>query len=140
MTVKIITKVAFNHIPKMTAAAKKDVEEVLHKTADDMIEYIIADMGEAKSGRIYHRPGGSHRASAPGESPAIDSGRLAESLTVFRRSTFQWYVGSDVEYAPWLEYGTYSIAPRPYLRPAAARFKPIANQRIQAVLARRYGR
>lgn len=136
VTVTIITKVEFNHIPKLTAAAKRDVENVLHGVADDMIEFIIADMSGPKSGRIY----GSHRASAPGESPAIDSGDLSGSLTPLRRSALEWYVGSDVEYAPDLEYGTYGMAPRPYLRPAAKHFEPITAKRISEALARRYGR
>lgn len=140
MTVTVITKVEFNHLPRLTAAAKRDVENVLHGVADDMIEYIVADMGMAKSGRVYRRGDGTHRASAPGQSPAIDSGELADSLTPFRRSALEWYVGSDAEHAPRLEYGTYGMAPRPYLRPASKHFEPITARRISDALARRYGR
>lgn len=139
MPVTVIVKVPINRIPQITAAIRRDLENVMHGVADDMIEWIVDDMSGTKSGRMYWIDGSWHQASAPGESPAILTGRLAESLTPFRRSPLVWYVGSDVEYAPWLEYGTYGIAPRPYLRPAANHFKPIAQQRISDALRRRLG-
>jgi len=69
-----------------------------------------------------------HQASAPGEPPATDTGRL--------RATVGHGVGHDqlglyinvgsggnpaipgVAYATYLEYGTRNIAPRPWLRPS----------------------
>jgi HK97 gp10 family phage protein len=47
----------------------------------------------------------------------VDSGRLRDSIT-FKVSGDEVRVGTNVEYAPYLEYGTYKTDQRPYLRPA----------------------
>ncbi len=73
------------------------------------------------TGRTYRRGRVVHRASSPGNPPAVDTGRL--------RASYTWRLGSDargpyvevgtnVIYAPWLEYGTRRMQPRPHLRPA----------------------
>ena len=77
-------------------------------------------------GRMYRRPGASgpravlHRASAPGDPPAPDTGLY--------RASWSWRTGEDnrgpyVEIGtnqkrgPWFEFGTRRMAPRPHLRP-----------------------
>ena len=99
------------------------------------------------TGNEYIRGGKIHRASAPGQPPAVDTGRLRASIT------FNWsgsgrarapidnpsketkpsdsvgepraerhavivVVGTNVKYGRYLELGTTKIKPRPYLRPA----------------------
>jgi len=79
------------------------------------------------TGRIYGRPGlrgaGSvrHQASAPGKPPAVDTGRLRASYTwrIGRDARGPYVeIGTDVLYAPFLEFGTRKMAARPHLRPA----------------------
>jgi len=100
-------------------------------------------------GRVYIRSGvskrgraryGTHRASAPGEPPAPDTGRLRASITftvdkaIRKRYSYQggsgetylpdpgtglfgtlWgYVGTNVNYGYYLERGTRRILPRPW--------------------------
>lgn len=70
-------------------------------------------------GRVY----GRHRASAPGDGPAVDTGRLRASITRETGkvgSVLVARVGTDVKYAKWLELGTSKMSPRPFLRPALA--------------------
>lgn len=72
-----------------------------------------------KTGRIYRRRGVTHQASAPGEPPATDTGRLVQSGRVDTNAaeisgTISW----STDYAPHLEFGTGKMAPRPYARPA----------------------
>lgn len=79
------------------------------------------------TGRTYRRPGASgpsaviHVASAPGKPPAVDTGRLRASYTwrtgVDARGAFV-EIGTNVLYAPFLEFGTRRMAARPHLRPA----------------------
>lgn len=59
-----------------------------------------------------------HRASAPGESPAIDTGALVNSIQSRQLAPMRWAVAAGTEYAAYLEYGTSRMAPRPYMRPA----------------------
>ena len=69
------------------------------------------------SGRVY----GKHKASAPGETPAVDTGNLVNSIntTLDRASaTEAWAnVGPTVEYGAYLEFGTSKMAARPFMRP-----------------------
>lgn len=73
-----------------------------------------------KTGKIYRRRGVEHQASAAGEAPASDTGRLANSGVVellpdseTARVTFR------TEYAVHLELGTKNMEPRPFLFRAA---------------------
>ncbi len=68
-----------------------------------------------KTGKMY----GSHRASAPGEPPANDTGRLVGSIRwEFTGSRLAIRVVAGTEYASFLEFGTSIMAPRPFLRRA----------------------
>lgn len=62
-----------------------------------------------------------HRASAPGEPPAVDTGLLRASIRhemVIEGGDIVGYVGSDVRYSLYLSLGTRRMAPRPFLPPA----------------------
>ena len=81
-----------------------------------------------RSGRIYKktRLGKTHQASAPGEPPKSDLGRLVGSLNtrVTRDANAingDLTVGTD--YAQGLEYGTSRMAARPFMRPTLAALK-----------------
>lgn len=61
--------------------------------------------------------------SAPGQPPAIDTGELAGSLQVEQIKPQQYALTTDAPYAPYLEYGTSNMAPRPFMTPAAQRMR-----------------
>lgn len=75
-----------------------------------------------KQGRL--RMGGNrppHQASAPGQPPATDTGRLLNSIYHVIEgvgSDLVAKIGSTVDYAEYLELGTRHMAPRPFERPA----------------------
>lgn len=72
-----------------------------------------------KTGRIYRRGRIVHQASAPGQSPATDTGTLASRVFHdIAGGGFEASVFSDVSYAGYLEFGTKRMAPRPYLAPS----------------------
>lgn len=71
----------------------------------------------SKTGRTYKRGSVSHRASAPGEAPATDSGSLASSIQRVDDG-IQAAVGTGLEYGKMLEFGTRHILARPWLNPA----------------------
>jgi len=77
-----------------------------------------------KSGKIYKRRSVEHQASAPGEAPASDTGRLAQSSTVsLDAQRIAARVNYSTAYAASLEFGTEKMEPRPFLRPALERNK-----------------
>lgn len=50
----------------------------------------------------------------------VDTGRLRNSIThQVRPSEKSVYIGTNVEYAPYVELGTSRMEPQPFLRPAA---------------------
>ena len=49
----------------------------------------------------------------------VDTGRLRNSITHQQYSENTEVIGTNVEYAPYVELGTYKMAARPFLRPAA---------------------
>lgn len=70
-----------------------------------------------KSGRVYSRRGTKHQASAPGEPPATDTGRLVSSGTSDGDEKGA-FVRFDALYAVPLEFGTSRMAARPFLVPS----------------------
>lgn len=84
-----------------------------------------------KSGRIYKRGGVTHQASAPGQAPATDSGRLVSHIN-HEQDGMEGTVGvhelSQVKYARRLE------AERPFLFPAYERNRKKIAQRIAKIL------
>jgi hypothetical protein len=74
-----------------------------------------------KSGRFYKSgKKGTHRASAPGEAPANDTGTLVRGINIQPGDEpLSYDVNSLADYAGYLENGTSKMAPRPYLMPSA---------------------
>ena len=110
---------------------KTNVKEVLAATSGDrlgravMVGALIFEaevkglmQSASPSGRMY----GSHRASAPGEPPAIDTAAYINSIqTQLAESTATTATaesGTDEILGIWLEYGTRKMAARPHFRPS----------------------
>ncbi len=72
--------------------------------------------------------GGAYQASAPGEAPAVRTGRLRQSfyMLVNPLTDGMWKVTikTNVMYADDLEYGTERIKPRPFADPAVQKVMP----------------
>ena len=90
----------------------------------------------AKSGIMYQKynPRREHRASAPGQSPASDTGNLVSKIIVRQKSQDVTSVESNANYSAFLEYGTSKMQPRPFMLPAFEKSKkPIINAVINRV-------
>jgi hypothetical protein len=87
-----------------------------------------------KTGRTYLRGTVSHRASAPGEAPATDSGTLVSSIAYRKVSLMTAEVESRLDYATFLEFGTVNMDPRPSWTPAVEAAGPKLQQRVTAAL------
>lgn len=88
----------------------------------------------AKTGRTYKRRGVTHQASAPGEAPATDTGRLASSVKRVDDGPVV-AVGTAVEYGAFLEFGTSKIKARPWLFPALEANRPAWERGIRDMIA-----
>ena len=74
-----------------------------------------------------YNPRRQHTASAQGEPPASDTGFLVGSISTSIKKQGTAVVGqiiASAEYAPYLEFGTSDIRPRPFMQPALERNRP----------------
>ncbi len=116
---------------RMTEAQKAGEKAAI----DAVVETAYAIQGDAvksiqrgpKTGREYPRGKKTHRASAPGEAPASDTGNLARNIRVkVNRSKGEVAVEANTPYAAALEFGTRGnpskkqppMQPRPFMGPA----------------------
>ena len=117
--------------------ATKALEKVKEDLEKDMKEVLLGGgqliRGEAvrsiqqgsKSGKTYKRynPTRTHKASAPGEAPASDTGFLVSNIRVKDQKDLV-QVRSEASYSKFLEYGTSKMLARPFLFPAFEKSKP----------------
>lgn len=103
--------------------------------------------GPQVPGKLYAWPARAkpHTASAPGATPAVDTGQLRASYGHSVTGN-DLRIASGSEYAGYLEFGTSRMAPRPHLRPLMARnalkIRDEIEQGIEArerAMARRLG-
>jgi HK97 gp10 family phage protein len=77
----------------------------------------ISMSARSHSGKVY----GKHRASAPGETPSVDTANLVNSIAMelveVTATSAEANIGTGVEYGYWLEYGTERMEARPFMRP-----------------------
>lgn len=105
-------------------------ETALTKGAIMIVNKAKELMREPKTGKDYRGKGkkGKKRAkafktrsSAPGEAPAVQTGRLRASLAWETPRKLTRLIGSNLKKAFFLEKGTARMKPRPFLRPAYRR-------------------
>lgn len=93
-----------------------------------------------KKGRVYQRGERYHIASAPGEAPATDTGRLVGAIGVFPNlDALEVEIGIKrpmVDYAASLEFGTRTVAPRPFVLPAGEKNRENAFKKFQLAVER----
>jgi hypothetical protein len=92
---------------------------------------------ESRTGKTLRVVTGAkiHRASAPGESPAIDQGHLTNSLHTRKAGKWAREAVTNAEQAKALEFGSPAkrIAPRPFLKPASEAEAPAFQARMRKV-------
>jgi len=118
---------------------RREVGQVVLGAAVEMRADIVQSIQRGPaSGRTYKKsnPTRTHTASAPGQPPMSDTGRLANSITFDRLGDLTAVVGSNLDYAPWLEYGTSRMAARPFFRPAVERMRPIYIGKLEDIIRR----
>jgi hypothetical protein len=107
-------------LPQVVARINRDAAKAVEQTSK-------LSMEEPKSGRIYDMGNGRmHQASAPGEAPAVEIGKLSNSIDTAQDGRTKWVTYTDAEYAPELEFGDVdrNLAPRPFFAPAVEQERP----------------
>lgn len=103
-----------------------------------IVSEVKQEVSKQGRGVVYGRR--RHRASAPGDPPAVDTGRYRASWTYVIQGgpsglvgggAPSLFVGTPAKHGGFLEFGTRRMAPRPHLRPVIRRFEA----RIPAIVA-----
>jgi len=108
MASQVVAKVVYNRLPEIAASLRPKASQIVRKAAADI---------EAHAKSIV----------------PVDTGNLKNSIQTEMESDLTAVVGTNVEYAPYVELGTYKMAPRPYLGPAAERAKPCFEAAMKAL-------
>lgn len=123
----------------MSQEVRAEVGKVVVGTAVELRGDVIKSINKGPaSGRVYVKsnPRRTHQASAPGQAPMSDTGRLANSIFFDQAGPLTAVVGSRVVYSLYLEYGTSRMAARPFFRPAVERMRPKFQSRLEAAVRR----
>ena len=128
---------AKNFIWKAQQVYKKveqQAERALTRGSILILNKAKALMKEPKSGEDYRGKGRGKkkgakrfktRSSAPGQAPAVQTGRLRASLAHVKPAPLTRHVGTNLAYGFFLEKGTKrGLAERPFLRPAFKSERP----------------
>lgn len=118
---------------KAISTIERAASALVRRTAHDIESDVKAQMAAPKHGRTYTRRGKTHRASAKGEAPAIDTGAEANSITVANDGLFASVVGTADETAIYLEEGTATIDPRPAFKDAGKRAENTFRRNAQRI-------
>ena len=124
MSTKITGQRDFSRAMKRLGVAFDDaVDKGTFVTANEIRSYAIKSIAETSSGKQVQRSkqgGGTytHTAAAKGQAPNTDTGKLVASIAAERVGDARYHIGSGLDYASWLEFGTKKMGARPWLNPA----------------------
>lgn len=127
---------------KVTGAVSDEVEKEVAKGLFASAKKIEGDakrsiLNGEKTGRTYKRGNVLHRASAPGQAPASDTGWLVNSINSYlgERLTALVVAGRGlVSYARHLEFGTSKMAARPFMFPAVEQNREWITARLATAI------
>ena|SRR5690625_2708473 len=114
-------------LAKFPAEFKREAAALVNRTAQNIRNTAVQSIvREPSSGNTYEKytPGRTHTASAPGQPPNTDTGRLAGSIRAVMSGTSSAHVEALADYAVHLEFGTRSMAARPFMTPAVEQERP----------------
>lgn len=124
MTVKITGLKELNAKLRRLGDGMEDaIDKGVFVTAQDVRSDAIRSIQEVSPGRpvTRYKQGGApytHTAAGAGQAPNTDTGTLVKSIAVEKVGEATYHVGSNLDYAEWLEMGTSQMSPRPWLYPA----------------------
>ena len=130
---------------KEMQAALRDISDDVYQAADAAVMETAANLEAGvklrmqqgpHTGKLYRRRSVVHRASAPGEAPAPDTGALLGSIYHEREGRLTAVAGSRMAYAAYLEFGTTRMPDRrPAWVPEVEEERPRFLKALEAAIA-----
>lgn len=108
-------------LARVSSKFESEATALVNRTAQNIRNTAVRSIQKhSSSGVTYEKynPRRSHVASAPGQPPNTDTGRLAGSIRAVMSGTPTAYVDALADYAVHLEFGTRNMAARPFMTPA----------------------
>lgn len=105
----------------------KRAQRAIKKGALFFVAEVKKELSKQGTGKQYRRGRKIHIASAPGQPPAVDTGQLRASITHLVEREFRaWIamVGTNLQKAAPLEFGTSRMAARPFILTTLTRIRP----------------
>ena len=132
ISLKIVNLKEFNNALNKTLQDNKVKEYVTRATL--MVQNTAKEsIQKGGTGKEYKRGSIVHRASAPNNPPATDTGYLVSQITmdvdVKANGSVVGQIISSAPYSKALEFGTVNMQPRPFMQPALMKNK----RKIQAM-------
>lgn len=125
-----MTKDITAQVADLMADFRKYSETVYSKVGKAVLKGCLLVEREAKESIV----GPSDEVSMPGDPPKVKTGRLRASITHrvgYEGKEVVGEVGTNVEYAAPLEYGSSRMAPRPFLGPALDKHEKAIHAEIE---------
>lgn len=122
-------KINKDQLLKLLDEANNITEKAADKMATEMKKSILSG---AKSGNQYFNNGARHTASAPGQSPANQSGALVKSIKVSKEKN-KSIISISKNYAVFLEFGTSKMRARPFIIPAFQKTKKWFSDKLKGL-------
>lgn len=113
---------------KVLAEEPQKVGRWLSRLAESIVTDVKLSMNTSPPGESYTRGNVTHVASQPGYPPNVDIGTLRASIKWENTGPHERTISDGVEYGVWLEDGTESMAPRPFMGPAFERARQTYEQ------------
>ena len=113
-----------SQIKKLGPLFSDAVDQGVFVTSEEVRAYAVKSIQETSPGRQVQRTkqGGkgtyTHTAAAKNYAPNSDTGKLVTSIASNKTGNGTYKVGSGLDYASWLEFGTKKMDARPWLQPA----------------------
>lgn len=130
LSAKVELKINNNFINKFESSINEAVEKAASDLEKELKKSILT--GE-KSGELYNSGNKLHRSSAPGQAPANDSGKLANSIGHKKIKDNEFDVTIKSNYAIILEFGTSRMQARPFIRPGIEKVRKRLSSAINAI-------
>ncbi len=126
-------------LKKMSREVHREAQKAIDATGLSLLRTIKnASMRGTPTGLVYEKysPRRTHTASAPGEPPAVDTGRLVGAVTFRNTAPLTVEITSNAVQAFALEFARQdgSIAPRPAWVPAVETEEPKFLRRIETAV------
>ena len=121
-----VSKMFVSYLPAVTVAIGVASAKALRAAADVGRNKVVTNLSGTRSGHVYKVPDSKntyYTASAPGEFPAIPTGRLKGSVRILP-SGGDLLIGTDLEYGLALEKKPGNKGGRPWLKRSLDQAKP----------------